>query len=215
MNLSVIVSCYKPHLQKLLRLLDSINVQTILPYEVIVSCSSTETSELPNFPYYKFKFQILTSKERQNAAKNRNIAADCATGTYLTFIDADDIMHPQRIEALMTAINNGAEFVMHNFLSKSELTKDFLNHTEFTIEYDCLAPAPSGCVVHKYNKPIHHSMSTVLKNCFHKIRFNEGQSYERREDAVFCNNIVRLGVKTGYINEKIAKYDEAGYWEIV
>lgn len=212
-SISVIVSCYKPHLQKLLRLLDSINVQTCLPFEVIVSSSSTKSSDLPTFPEYKFAFKIVTFEERRNAAMNRNTAANLATGDYLTFIDADDMMHPQRIEALLVAIENGAEFIMHNFLPQSELANNYSNYDKFNIEYDCLFPAPSGCVVHRHNKDIHHSMSTVRRTHFQKVQFFEGASYERREDAVFCNHIVKLGVKNARIDEKLAKYDYAGYWE--
>ena len=214
-SISIVVSCYKPHLEKLLRLLDSINNQTCIPYEVIVSTSSTKSSELPDFPEYKFSFQIISFENRRNAAENRNSAARLATGNYITFIDADDIMHPQRIEALQVAIAGGADFVMHNYMFKNNLNHEFPVYNKFDIEYNCLSPAPSGCVVQKNRKDVHHSMSTVRKDLFDRNPFNEGNSFERREDAVFCNSVLRLSVKNAYIDAKLGKYDEAGFWETV
>jgi hypothetical protein len=102
---------------------------------------------------------------------------------------------------------------MHNYFPKHELQADFSSYSDFAIEHGCLRPAPSGCVVHIANRPIHHSLSTVKRLHFEKVRFQTGKDYERREDAVFCNGIVRLGVPTAVIHNKLAKYDEAGSWE--
>ena len=134
---------------------------------------------------------------------------------YFFRMDADDIMHPQRIEALQAAIAGGAEFVMHNFLTKHELNQDFPKYERFLIENNCLEPAPSGCVIHKCHKDVHHSLSTVRKDLFERVTFNEGAGFERREDAVFCNGVLRLGVKSVFIDAKLAKYDQAGFWETV
>jgi glycosyltransferase involved in cell wall biosynthesis len=212
-TIAVIVSCYKPHLEKLRRLLESINVQTRTPEEVIVSCSSVKPSDISAFPEYKFKFQIVSFEERRNAAQNRNTASRLASTDYLTYIDADDIMHPQRIEALHAAISSGAEFIMHNFMDKTALQKEFELYPGFEITFDCLRPAPSGCVVQTAGKLIHHSQSTVKRRLFGPVIFNEDKFHERREDAVFCNAIVRTGAKTAYIANKLSKYDEAGFWE--
>lgn len=214
-SIGVVVSCYKPHLDKLRRLLDSIAAQTRLPDEVIVSNSSTADEDVPVFPQYTFPFRFINFEVRKNAAMNRNTAARFIRSDILCFIDADDIMHPQRLEAVEAAFHGGAEFVMHDYLPKSALNTEFPFYNSFDIEYNCLRPAPSGCVIHVANKPIHHSLSSVLRRHFEKVQFQEGPDYERREDAVFCNGIVRLGVPTACIHNKLAKYDEAGSWENV
>ena len=100
MKIGVAIPAYIGHINRLFELLDSIEKQTRLPDKVVVSCSSTR--EFNNNKTYSFPLQIIVTEERQNAAQNRNIAAsNLMDMDFITFIDADDIMHPQRVEVLL------------------------------------------------------------------------------------------------------------------
>jgi glycosyltransferase involved in cell wall biosynthesis len=104
MKIGVAVPCYIGHVNQLLHLLDSLENQTVLPDKVVVSSSSTE--ELHICKKYSFPLAIITCINKKNAAENRNIAASKLLDMdYITFFDADDIMHPQRIEILHKVIN--------------------------------------------------------------------------------------------------------------
>jgi len=84
----------------------SINAQTLKPKEVIVALSSASKEEsqslqktlqgkLPGIPV------TVSGKEGQAyAGENRNRAEGLATGDLIAFFDADDAMHPRRLEVL-------------------------------------------------------------------------------------------------------------------
>ena len=105
-TIGVAISCYQGHLEALGNLLESINLQSRKPDMVIVSCSSYDASNATATPYsskkYSFPYHIFFHSEKKNAAENRNIAASYLTTDIITFIDADDIMHPQRIAVIET-----------------------------------------------------------------------------------------------------------------
>jgi len=127
MKIGVAIPAYNGHIELLFSLLDSIQNQTILPDKVVVSCSSSDDTDFDNYneklKTYSFLLQIITNKEKKGAAQNRNIAASkLAEMDYITFIDADDIMHPQRIEILLKVFeSNDSDIILHNF---SEFTND-------------------------------------------------------------------------------------------
>lgn len=58
---------------------------------------------------------------------------------------------------------------------------------------------------------IHHSQMTVSRLIWEKVKFHEEASYERREDSVFCGEVLGLpGIKTAYIFNALSKYFEEG-----
>jgi glycosyltransferase involved in cell wall biosynthesis len=212
-TISVVVSCYKKHLVKLMRLLDSIAQQTVHPLEVIVSSSSCEPSDVPVLAEYPFPVTLILHKVRKNAAENRNIAIKLARGDIVSFFDADDIMLPRRLEAIRTAFVQGARFAVHNFTEDLGAT-DAESGSEIIIEHGVLQRAPSLCIIHMrdFRIPLHHSQSSVARDILKTIQFHEEASYERREDAVFCGDVVITGCPTAYIGNKLAIYDMAGSW---
>jgi len=90
-------------------LIESVNQQTMLPGELIVvvsdtdevKCSSLLRAASQNLPT-TVSFQMNCSCLRMNQADARNIGAWLATGELLVFHDADDQMHPQKVEMIAT-----------------------------------------------------------------------------------------------------------------
>ena len=116
MKIGVAIPCYYGHIERLYDLLDSIEKQTILPTKVVISISSTSKFNLNKT--YSFPLSVIITVDKQNAAKNRNIAAlNLLDMDYITFIDADDIMHPQRIEFLLKGFQTyDSDIILHNYL---------------------------------------------------------------------------------------------------
>jgi glycosyltransferase involved in cell wall biosynthesis len=211
-SIGVAIPCYKFHIPSLKRCLDSIEAQTVKPKEVVVACSSSKSSDIPFSSYnYSFTLRILPRPERRNAAENRNYAASFLTTDILSFFDADDEMHPQRLEAIQQAFhqNPSLDIVLHSFLEKDENKQSFETHATFNLQPQSLQKAPSGCAIYKPNSNarIHHSQVTVSRFAYGRIQFKEDPGNERREDAIFCGDILGMeGCQNVYIATPLSKY---------
>ena len=109
-SLGLCIPCHYGHLNRLYILLLSVHLQTRLPTVVAVSISSIPEDTdldalvrsvralLPQIPT-----RVKVSRELQLAGRNRNICMDmCSDMDLVSFFDADDSMHPRRLEVLQT-----------------------------------------------------------------------------------------------------------------
>ena len=103
MKLGVAIPCFINHIEQCYVLLESINQQTRIPDQVVVSCSSSKETDFIKREY-KFPLIVITTEDKQIAAQNRNAAAKLLDTDIIAFMDADDIMHPQRIEILLRVV---------------------------------------------------------------------------------------------------------------
>jgi len=219
-NITICIPCYKYHIPHLKRCLDSIQNQTVIPHEVIISCSSSTDLDVQSHistEKYKFLVKFIITDQRKNAAENRNITASFAETEFLSFFDADDVMHPQRIEATIEAIEKfpKTEIILHSYYTPDESIslQDWPVIKTFTFIENSLAKAPSGCAIFlpNWQARIHHSQVAVSKRLWNLIQFNESKDHERKEDAVFCGNCLAVsGIQSVYIADKLSKYFEEG-----
>ena len=209
MRIGVAIPCYKYHIPVLKRCLDSIERQTQHPDEVVVVCSSTTNTDIPIYSY-SFPLRIITRPERRNAAENRNLASTELTTDIVSFFDCDDEMHPQRIQILSdTFQQTNPDICLHSFLEKEETQKPFTQIQSPHRTVNHLRRAPSGCATLNGNPTarIHHSQVTVSKFILGRIRFKEDIGHERREDAVFCGDVLDMpGCQSVYISDPLSKY---------
>ena len=216
MHITVVIPCFINHLSKLINLLESLELQTRPPDEVIVSCSST--NDFIFLKEYIFPIKLFIHKDKKNAAENRNIAASKIsedTGI-ICFFDADDIMHPQRIELLEYIFNKGNDIVLHNFINSDININDFINSRknveEYNIIYNNLIPAPSGCATHKINYGnmgiITHGHVSIRRELFNIVKFKEEDQYCCKDDSLFCGDILKIpGLKNAYIKDAMSIYE--------
>jgi len=210
MRIGVAIPCYIKHIDKCLELLNSINEQTRLPDQVVVSCSSTEQDQFP-IHQYKFELQVLTTEERKNSSENRNIAASTLTTDVICFFDADDLMHPQRLEVIEKAFLEGADIVLHSYFTESDSIQTFPILTDFTIEPNILVQCRSGCIKGGTIDRIHHGHVSVLKEIYEQVKFPEEHMYQTREDCVFCYRVFSLpNIRSSYIPHRLSKYIQSG-----
>jgi glycosyltransferase involved in cell wall biosynthesis len=219
-TIGVAIPCYIHHIHKLKSVLDSIQNQTTKPSHVVVSCSSTfdENKDVANLLetyLHFFNLQIITTPERKNAAENRNIASRYLHTDIISYMDADDVMHPQRLEYILYAFEHSdCSIVLHSYEVGSRiLSNKFTIYNDPLFEYGKLARAPSGCAVHieDYTKRIHHAHSSISRDVFSRIQYREEKWCERREDSLFCGDVLQnVFVKNAYIPMTLSLYFEEG-----
>lgn len=215
MKIGVAIPCYYGHINNLCCLLDSIEAQTIVPNKVAVSCSSTDKLDI--IKKYNFELDIFVTNEKLNAAQNRNNAiSKLLDMDYVTFMDADDIMHPQRIEILLNTIQNyDSDIILHNYQTKPyNDTNMFQKIEDINVRTNTLIKCWSGCITHNHshnhNDKIHHSQATVKKSILDIIKFPEEPEFHTKEDCVFCYRIFSLpNIKHAYIVNELSYYAES------
>lgn len=114
---SVAIPCYYKHFPYLDGLLDSLTLQTLQPDEVVISLSEVEkidskdidTLENKKWP---FNVKIIRRSGVHMEGSNRTKAAINCKSDIIFCIDADDIPHPQRIEAVIKIFKKKPDAVM-------------------------------------------------------------------------------------------------------
>jgi len=214
MKIGIAIPSYKGHIIQLIELLDNIENQTKLPDKVCVSCSSTV--DFPEIKKYNFPLEIVTTTDKKNAAENRNIASSKLLDMdYISFFDADDLMHPQRIEIIWTTCKNReVDLLLHDYYNESEKNPNYSEPIlDIDVKYDSLCQCVSGCARHKnqHYGNIHHSQVTVKRNILDLVTFPEEREYCRKEDSVFCNRVLGIeNIKSAYIVNKLSFYRPSG-----
>lgn len=106
------------------RALNSIAAQTNQPDQIVVvdDGSTDGTDELIRVHY---PHVVLLRTEFQNAAAARNAAVQEASGTWLAFLDSDDIWEPDHLANAMNLLSGGTDVVYfaHRYLIMEEAGK--------------------------------------------------------------------------------------------
>jgi hypothetical protein len=132
------------------------------------------------------------------------------TTDIVTFFDCDDEMHPQRIQTLLDVFQERRpDICLHSFWEREENEQPFSQISQVRTVLNRLRRAPSGCAILEGSPSvrIHHSQATVSKFVLGRIRYKEDIGHERREDAVFCGDVLAMpGVQSVYIADPLSKY---------
>src|SRR3989339_465741 len=106
-KISIVIATYNgaSYLQEQL---DSIAVQTLQPYEIIIQDdhSSDKTSAIIRHNMLKLPIKFYENLENLGYIRNFESALAKAEGDYIALCDQDDIWVPQKLELLMEAIGS-------------------------------------------------------------------------------------------------------------
>lgn len=208
-TIGVAIPCYQPHHHLLYRLFDSISAQTRKPEKIVVSCSSWNTDTRKDHVYNGIPIIIVYAKRRIVQAENRNIAASLLGTDLVSFIDADDLMHPRRLEYIVKGVQEtGCDAIVHNYQYVNQsVPVSFEDENEIELsKYRIIKnPHHNGCMS-EGNIAFHHAHITVTRDVFAKFQYPIEQAYYRIEDSVYVATLVANGIDIRHIVNKLSQY---------
>lgn len=226
---SMIIPCHYTHFEYLIELLESVSQQTRLPDEVIVALSGTDNLDAAEVARaigrsWPFKITWLPSGDVVSRGGNRNRAAEQASGDILICTDADDLMHPRRIELCMRLLESDPwpQMILHGLILSPEASpKQFqwvqqLPFTEFcnlempdTLSYLRLNDERPQLPYH----PITSGAGFIYRSWFERgLRWDTQSPIQ--EDLLFNGQFMRLGGQVAFVNQPLYYYmyeRSAGY----
>ena len=209
--IGVAIPCYNQHFDKLSSLIDNIAASSLKPQQIAISCSSWNHDRRTDTSYNGIPVSIQYSTQRLNQGTNRNIAAGMLTTDLISFIDADDLMHPSRLEYIAKAFQNGDYHAIYHSYAHEHITA-YANPFEPVGEYDLVSgriisnPNTAGILVENTSYPIHHAHVTVRRDVFSRFKFDESWGAYRNEDSLYGKTLAENGVSIGYLANKLTRY---------
>lgn len=206
-SIGIAIPCYEPHHNYLRQLLDSIANQTQKPNKVVISCSSWPYDGRVDTEYKGIPLTILYWSRVIVQAENRNLAASELDTDYISFFDADDLMHPRRIEYILKAFErSGCHAIVHNYQRvQRPLTVVFEDTDELILSENEVVKDPNAIGV-SVGFPIHHAHITVSKKVFEEFKFDENPYMYRIEDSLYAATLVNHGIQIKYIVNKLSQF---------
>jgi len=215
MMVSLIIPCIANDLGRCALLLEKfLHSTTLMPDEILVSVSGVlEAPELDEIVQTKkTKIRVFLREGTHYAGDNRNYGAKHAKGDILLFQDADDEIHPQKVELVVNFFekNKNVDVLNHLYqpygfdwqiydVSKIE---DFpvIEHRElFESKYTGRAGG-GGCV--------HRGHVSVRAQVWKTIKYDP--TLRRGQDAVFLFSCLEK-FKCGVLQLFLSKYDGITY----
>ena len=213
MTLGYAIPSCKSYLEYTYRVLDQIANSTKLPDEVVVSISDTpkDTELREDFP---FPIKWIKNPNSEEGCTNRNIAAEHLSTDIITFMDCDDLVHPQRNEVILKAFKQGAETFVHSYvLGERILELDKLKNQEFLKSIH-----PETVILKEYlttfgdpigpqneidrNVHYHNAHVSITKEIFHKLKYDVHPFC----DSYYTRKLVENGHKIWYTPNELSYY---------
>jgi len=124
------VPCILKHAKYLPTLIQSINNQTLLPYEIIISLSSTDKKNGERIrkqlnEISKVNVKVIDTIEVRYPGDNRNICVNNCNTELISFIDADDELCPTRTEVLEKVYNEYNYDVLYHLHTDGKKCNNF------------------------------------------------------------------------------------------
>lgn len=196
-NLTICIPCIPRDTNYLsYRLLPSIARQTVKPREVIVAMSdmSEEDGERAQRELSKiFPVKVVATEAHQWAGQNRDRAAAAATSAIISFMDADDEMHDQRIQIVRDALESTeAACAIHGItLTNDTRHTNFANWSDYSFvthhKYDMYTQPLEMWWEGKTYYPLHTGMPTCRASVFEDVKFGW---LPRGQDGSFKNELL-------------------------
>lgn len=221
---TAIIPLVGQHVRFMNRLLANISSSTVPLHEVIVVASGL-TRELgahltlicSRFPNLPIK---VVSGPLAPAGTNRNIGIRSSTGNWVTFLDADDLYLPNRLERLLFAANHyDAAAVGHDYatfrnslmgrlklallgMGGSRQSSNIPSAKQ--IKSDDFVTSTGNGSTNITTVRLHHAHILVKRDVFTKLLFSD--TPDRNEDGIFLRDLIQLGRTFFRVDEALSIY---------
>lgn len=239
MNISLVIPCIPEDHDSLIKVIDAYKNGSIQPNEYIISysnCSKQDSKKLDDLEamFSNINLKLLRVDQLLNRAENRNNGAKYAKWDIISFNDADDIPHPQRIEIIKYCFDNyNIDALLHSYLL-SECIGKSIDHCTFcrrksinifehydlnnlslihdnivrqlTFPSSDILPNVKSIIAFNGEKQIniHHGHISIKKKVFDKVKFN--RKFIRGQDSLFCQNVLYEGYKVAVVDANLLIY---------
>lgn len=213
---SVVVPCHPAHIKHVYPLLRSLEEQSVLPDEVVISLSEykqahPEIMQLLKESRWAYPVTLILSEEKLNPGQNRNLGSSKASGDVFIYQDADDQPHPQRIEVIKHLFKTyNLDLLMHRFIEfrkAEDVDASYWKHYDH-VEFLC----PSDYDSQIMGKDIHNGNTAISRNAFSlfkwpDFRTHEDEIYNRILYNHFGNRIIVLSPLLMYRHYLSSEYE--------
>lgn len=207
-RISVIIPVYKCG-DYLENCVNSILNQTFSDYEIILvdDGSPDNSGKLCDELAEKNHNIIVLHQENQGQAAARNNGVKIARGKWLHFVDCDDTLHPQMLEALYNAVSeNNVKLAVCSAVQGGKIPEDF--NCEKEVKFNTIEATEDNILNLCRNQKYYYWVvwgKLIHKSIYEKYPLTEGRIYE--DNAVVC--------KWLYEAEKVALTDAELYFYYV
>ena len=184
--------------------IESIIAQTYQDWELLLvdDGSSDSSSEIAQHyaRAYPHKIRYLEHESHQNKgmSASRNLGIRCATGKYISFLDADDVWLPSKLEEQVPLIESHPEAAMlygrtqywFSWTGKTEdLNQDCL--TKLRVKADTLLAPPTPLIFYLQDEQIYPCTCSVVirREVFETIGTFDEAFQNANEDMVFYTKV--------------------------
>ena len=179
LKISIIVPVYKVE-QYLSRCIDSILNQTFQDFELILvdDGSPDNCGEICDIYALKDNRIKVIHKENGGLSDARNVGLEIAAGEYISFVDSDDVVHPQMYTRLYDLIQRtGAEIAQCEYV-RFDKEIEFQSLSEGAEEIICTNVEAIDLLIesNKLVPPVWNKL--YKKELFSNIRFPKGKIHE-------------------------------------
>ena len=199
LTIALVVPCIPEHVTELRKLIQSIEKQTRLPDEVVVAISETDEKTAlklsKDLSSPKITVTVSGIAGKAYAGKNRNRGAALTHSDLISFIDADDQMHPQRLEILLAVYGKTRSRVLLHTYVMHENGEELPGHIENVEVFGSKtfhSQHKEGAQPHfehwPFQSPLHHGHVTIEKELLASVKQNEDM--KRGQDADFLRRIL-------------------------
>ena len=205
-RISVIVPVYKVE-EYLERCLDSILEQTFSDYELILVDDGSPDRCGEICDQYAEAHTDITVIHKQNGGLSsaRNAGLKYANCEWITFVDSDDVIHPDFLRLLyLTAINTDANMAVCRCLQEKDIPADFFDSpNEAYVQMEITEDSLLELYTKKERAYWTVVPTLVKKSIVEKYPFTEGRIFE--DNAVSVSWLSEAG-KVVYLNAQLYFY---------